>query len=325
MLWQRSAATTGSRVSTTSAERNSLDSCRTAYLKWDANEPTTETDHDFIQRLDEIPHRERHELRSVAVRTLLHLPRVADHGGFVTKEQIDADVDRFAEQLAADQGAVKNLISTREVEDLDDLEFKRLDADGPAEIFDHLHYLRRARAESDYYALVNPADGLPVSICSVSPLQWRRVGQQLTRQFGVPMGAVREVSRLFTCDVAPKNSVSRLLKMLRKALESESDAQLLSTVVDPNPGFTGASYRASNWQQWMTVRARPYLYYDKNYMSLREMRARFPAYRSIDELCDKETKAERSRVKLRDSLIFCYRIRAVTERVPVEEQHRLTR
>ena len=45
-------------------------------------------------------------------------------------------------------------------------------------------------------------------------------------------------------------------------------ADLLVTAVDPNLGFTGCSYRAANWQQWMTVKARPYLYENGRYVSL---------------------------------------------------------
>ena len=86
----------------------------------------------------------------------------------------------------------------------------------------------------------------------------------------------------------------------------------------------GVSYRASNWQQWMEVRARPYLYYDKNYMSLREMRTRFSSA-SIDELCAADSRAEKSRAKLLNSLIFCRRVHGTTEPVPAVDQRRISR
>ena len=54
-----------------------------------------------------------------------------------------------------------------------------------------------------------------------------------------------------------------------------SAADLLVTAVDPNLGFTGGSYRAANWQQWMTVQARPYVYEYGRYVTPRQLRERF--------------------------------------------------
>ena len=50
---------------------------------------------------------------------------------------------------------------------------------------------------------------------------------------------------------------------------------MLTTAVDPNLGFIGSSYRAANWQQWMSIEARPYLYVDGVYASPRQFRTRF--------------------------------------------------
>ncbi|MEU8221912.1 hypothetical protein [Kribbella sp. NPDC048915] len=207
---------------------------------------------------------------------------------------------------------------------LPELEFRQVGADADR-VFDSLHYLRNARRGSLNFALVDKQTGTPVTLCSASPLEWRRVAEQVTFLTGIPQEAVWDLSRVYSFTGAPANAVSYLLAQVRRYFQRRDDVQLLTTAVDPNLGFTGSSYLASNWQQWMTVQARPYLYYKGCYMSLREMRASFPAIRSIDELCAADPRAERSRVPLKDSLIFCCRVRGATEALSPEDLVRILR
>ncbi|WP_371401767.1 hypothetical protein OHA10_28090 [Kribbella sp. NBC_00662] len=228
-----------------------------------------------------------------------------------------------AARLRSDQRAVRDLIPRRKYA-LSDLEFRRIGKDADR-VFNSMHYLRNARRGSLNFALVDKQTGTPVTMCSASPLEWRRVADVLRSQFDVPRAAAWDLSRVYSFDGAPANAVSHLLAQVRKYFRQQGDVELLTTVVDPNLGFTGVSYRASNWQQWMTVRARPYLYYKGKYMSLREMWAEFPSVRRIDDLCAVDRKATRSQVELKDSLIFCCRIRGATERVTSEAQQRILR
>jgi hypothetical protein len=261
--------------------------------------------------------------RELAVRTRLHLPCYADGAGTVTYWSAAAVVISNALRLRKDQRAVRDLIPQREYA-LSDLEFRQI-GDDAGRVFDSLHYLRNARRGSLNFALVDKDTGAPVTMCSASPLEWKRVADHVVQQFRVPQAAVWDLSRVYSFDGAPPNAVSYLLARVRRFFQKRGDVELLTTVVDPNLGFRGTSYLASNWQQWMTVRARPYLYYKGRYMSLRQMWAAFPSVRSIDELCTLDRKARRSRVELLDSLIFCCRIRGATERVSPEKQHRIFR
>ncbi|MFD7157203.1 hypothetical protein ACFV9C_21580 [Kribbella sp. NPDC059898] len=228
-----------------------------------------------------------------------------------------------AARLRKDRRSVRDLLPRGRYE-LADLEFRQI-GDTADRVFGSLHYLRNARQGSSSFALVDQQTGKPLTLCCVSPLEWTRVADQLTRQFGVRQAAVRDVSRVYSFDGAPPNAVSYLLARVRKHLRQQGGVDLLTTVVDPNLGFTGSSYLASNWQQWMTVQARPYLYYKREYMSLRQMRAEFPGVRSIDELCAREPDATRSWIELDDSLIFCCRVRGATERLEPENQSRILR
>ncbi|TCC29362.1 hypothetical protein [Kribbella sindirgiensis] len=261
--------------------------------------------------------------RALAVRARLHLPCYAGDDGRVSYRAAATVVIRNAARLRKDQRAVRDLIPRREYA-LSDLEFRQIGADADR-VFNSLHYLRNARRGSLNFALVDRKTGAPLTLCSASPLEWKRVADQVMLQAGVSQEAIWDLSRVYSFTGAPPNAVSYMLAQVRKYFQRRSDVELLTTAVDPNLGFTGSSYLASNWQQWMTVQARPYLYYKGRYMSIREMRASFPTIRSIDELCKAERHATRSYAPLQDSLIFCCRVRGATEAVPPENQARILR
>ena len=260
------------------------------------------------------------------VRTLLHLPRLARIDGTIKESQLIAELHRSAERLRRDQQQVQGLVSKNEFE-LCDLRFVRFGNAEADRIFSALHYLRSARAGSLNFALVDPVHHLPVTLCSVSPLEWVRVGRQLELQFGVPMETAWDVSRVYSFDVAPVNAISYLLARVRQTVRRElPSAQVLTTAVDPNLGFVGSSYRAANWQQWMSIQARPYLYVDGLYATPRQLRTRFGrANLAALRASNPRGRFEQSRATLADSLIFCCRVRGETEAVPEADRRRLRR
>jgi hypothetical protein len=269
----------------------------------------------------------RHDVepRALAVRTLLQLPRVAKYNGQLNRRQVEIELRRSAEGLHTDQEAIRDLIPTDKFV-LKDLRFVELEAPVAEAIFGRLHYLRNARTGSLNYALVDPLNGLPVTMCSVSPLEWKRVARQVETQFGVPQAKVWDVSRVYSFDIAPPNAISCLLAKVRTAIrQRDPQVDLLSTAVDPNLGFHGSSYRAANWQRWMSIQARPYLYVDRIYASPRQLRQRF-ATTNLAELAERHgAVVEQSRARLLDSLIFCCRVRRETEQVAPDDQRRLRR
>ncbi len=263
--------------------------------------------------------------RALSVRVLLHLPRLARSSGTVGRPQVIAEMKRNAVRLKRDQRSIEKLIPHDKFE-LYDLRFVRLGNSEADQIFSRLHYLRSARAGSLNFALIDPVSRRPVTLCSVSPLEWRRVGRQLEAQFDVPLGAAWDVSRVYSFDVAPPNAISYLLAKVRQVMREISGAELLTTAVDPNLGFVGSSYRAANWQQWMSIEARPYLYVDGLYASPRQLRYRFGGANLTElRLAYPDARFEQSRAKLLDSVIYCCRLRGETEAVSPQDQRRLRR
>jgi hypothetical protein len=265
------------------------------------------------------------EPRALAVRTLVQLPRVAAHSGRISRRDLDAELRNSAVQLQADQAKVLGLVPT-DAYPLEALRFVECEVEDAEAIFGNLHYLRSARPGARNFALVDPIHRRPVTLCSVSPMDWAVVGKQLNRQFGVAVERMWDVSRVYSFDVAPANAISTLLAGVRKEMQkSEPAAELLTTVVDQNLGFTGSSYRAANWQYWMSVRPRPYLYVDGVAVSPRQLGIRYGTQSLAEVRAKYGVLAEQSRAELADSMIYCCRMRGPTEAVEPGERRRVRR
>ena len=265
------------------------------------------------------------EPRTLAVRVLLHLPRVASRKGWMTARQVQRQVSLAAERLRIDAQAATALVAADELP-LRDLAFEEIDPSLAIRVLGSLHYLRSTRPGSRYFALVDPADKRPVTLCSISPLQWKCVESYIGRQFAIPSECVLDITRVYSVDSAPPNAISSLLSKVRAyARHNMASTELLVTAVDPNLGFTGHSYRAANWQQWMTVKARPYLYENAHYVSPRQLRERYGTA-SLAELQTKYPgRFQQSRIRLLDSMIYCCRISGETEAIRAQDLPRLHR
>jgi hypothetical protein len=258
--------------------------------------------------------------RDLRVRALLQLPRVASATGLVTTGQIEGELKYGARQLAKDMDAATSWVPQEKFA-LHELRFTdSVDAVAAGKIFDHLHYLRNVRPGCEYFALVDPEQGLPVTICAVAPLEWKRVASWVRAQFDVPPARVRDVARVFSCSTAPANAVSYLLARVRASLARRGAADLLTTAVDPNLGFTGASYRAANWQRWISIQPRPYLYLDRRYVSPRQLREQFGTANLAELRTDNPGhRFETSRARLADSLIFGCHVGAPRDLPPLRD------
>jgi hypothetical protein len=279
----------------------------------------------YPQLIKAYAHRYDVEPRALSTRALLQLPRVVDVDGRLNLDVVEKILSKCARQLSDDLSAVGEFTSDDRVPvgDLDFVELRPADA---GKIFDHLHYLRNARPGSRNYALVHPLHRYPITLCSVSPLDWALVGRQLERQFGIPPERVLDVSRVYSFDVAPGNAISALLSQVRLEIRRTApNVELLTTAVDPNLGFTGTSYRAANWQHWISVRSRPYLYSDGSYVTPRQLRSEFGTSNLADIRSLSGRRFETSRVRLLDSLIFCSRTTGETEQVKPADRRLLRR
>ena len=265
------------------------------------------------------------EPRALAVRVLLHLPRVATCSGLVTRWDVQRELRVSAQGLAADAQAASAYMPIEKFP-LRELTFETIDPNLGLRVLASLHYLRSARPGSLYFGLVDPVHRSPVSLCSISPLQWPCVSRAIHKRFGIAPERIWEVSRVYSTNMAPRNSISALLSGVRTYVRQNMPSiDLLVTAVDPNLGFTGSSYRAANWQEWMTVRARPYLYKNGRYVSPRQLREQFGTSNFKELQARNAERFQKSSVRLLDSMIFCSNVNQKTRVVPAQDRQRLHR
>jgi hypothetical protein len=251
------------------------------------------------------------EPRALAVRTLLHLPRLADVRGHLPRETVAAELQRQGRRLHHDLDAVGRSRFPVLLPPLSSLQFGAVAPSIAELVFSRLHYLRSARPGSLNFGLLHPSAEIPVALCSVTPYDWRKAGSEVRTFLRIKeQDEIWDVSRVYCCDGAPPNAISYLLARVRQNLRSgHLSARILATRVDPNLGFTGASYRADNWQLAARMRRRPYLYLDGWYVSPRQLRDACGTS-NVSELQRALPRSvfTQSRVGLLDSMIFCYRL-----------------
>jgi hypothetical protein len=136
-------------------------------------------------------------------------------------------------------------------------------------IHERFHYLGSFRAGHHLALFAAKTGGVPMALVTLSPMDISHLRPLYPT--ARDLSKVRVVSRLFAFDWAPRNSVSYLLGQASKWIRDRwPEVGTLLTYVNPNLGFTGASYEASNWSEFVEVPAR-YAYLDGNYITFRNL------------------------------------------------------
>jgi hypothetical protein len=203
---------------------------------------------------------------------LLHLPRLAQPDGTIDAVSAVAEIERLRADRAKELTPLWSIAAPPTL--LPVLKQLEVRVVGPHEakpILTHFHYLRSFREDSVNLAALYR--NRIVALCSVSPLDLPRIADRL------PIRSVQEaavISRVFVFDWAPRNVVSYLLARVKQAGAVKKDVRMLLTYVNPNMGFTAASYKASNWQQLGVETGTRYAYLHGSYLTDRRL-ASLPA------------------------------------------------
>jgi hypothetical protein len=245
--------------------------------------------------------------QAFATRLLIHLPRVADGDGNVDPDSAAAEALRLIEtEEWADEQQLREkwTVSLPQV-DLAATELVPLSEGDAREIFGSLHFLRSFRTGPRYFGLRDARSGTLLSCCGVAPSRWQLVTDMLAKSLLITPGEIVDLCRMYTLPGAPRNSISRLLRLLvHESASWSAPAQLLTTVVDQNLGFTGSAYASANWLLLAEVEHLPYRYVDKRYRTAGQL---FEVYRTMESavLAEKLGQSfQQSRGPLRRSLVF---------------------
>jgi hypothetical protein len=200
--------------------------------------------------------------RDLLLQGLLHLPRLASSDGMVDAETGCAELRRL-QALRADELEPFTTLAAAPAfpPTIDELDVRVIAGDDAEPIESHFHYLRSFRADSVHVAAVyGPRI---VALCSVSPFDLFHVTEDLP----IAPADVAVVSRVFAFDWAPRNTISFMLART----ERFCSARLLLTYLNPNMGFTGASYKSANWELVGFETGTRYAYLDGRYITDRQL------------------------------------------------------
>lgn len=180
---------------------------------------------------------------------LQHLPRKSDAFGLISFKWAQREVERLALQLLQRTNEAYDTLNMSHLEapELSSCELRSVETEIGSVICDELHYLGMSRATAAHWGLFDPLKTVPFAYCCVSPLGLDARRANLSKTLGHDPRSVFDLARVYVMPFAPKNSISFMLSRLRKRVFRDKTCAAITTVVDPNLGFTGSSYRAAGW------------------------------------------------------------------------------
>lgn len=153
--------------------------------------------------------------------------------------------------------------------------FDELPLDIAKIIHERFHYLQSFREDGIhfglYYAPTNSSNTILMGLVTISPFDLINIERKLP--FGICAEEIMVLSRIFVFNWAPKNTVSYLLGRTFSWLRMNMpNIKMLLTYLNPNLGFTGTVYKATNWIFLGREKNLRYLYLNSNYITERCLR-----------------------------------------------------
>jgi hypothetical protein len=220
----------------------------------------------LVQCVDEAARVTDKPFRPVLLQGLLQLPRLAGFDAYVPFDSAKTLLIALASELPQ---RIEWLVHS-DASSPRQLQFRMVNSDHADQVMDRFHYLRSIRDDGRAYGLFLPAPSSQlVALCVSSHLDVHRIESLLCVSGRLPQ-TTRVISRVFAFEGAPANTISYLLSKTSRA-EKERGVADLVTYVNPNLGFTGSSYRASNWTLLGDEPGTSYRYLDGRYITDRRL------------------------------------------------------
>ena len=212
--------------------------------------------------------------RALHLQALMHLPRIAGPDGMLPDAQAAAEVSRVASFVPSWPEWDSPTVPTNRAAEW---QVRELEEQCARQIFERFHYIGSHRRHSQHYGMW-PAGhwGRPTVAASVSENDVAFL-RGLAAQTSIRPERSRVLSRVFAFPNSPPNAVSTLLSRIARQQKLLA-VELLLTYVNPNLGFTGVSYRASNWTLVGSEAIQVYYYVDERYITNRELDTKFGSH-----------------------------------------------
>jgi hypothetical protein len=159
---------------------------------------------------------------------------------------------------------------------LDEMHFSIINEEIAKNLLENFHYLLSSRQESIHFGLrLLPEDKWPVTLVTISPFDLVNLQDALPMINGKYSKAM-VLSRAYSFDNAPRNSMSYLLSKVRAWIAANiPEINLLFTYLNPNIGFSGSTYKADNWIMFGNEIDTKYYYLYNDYITDRQICTKF--------------------------------------------------
>jgi hypothetical protein len=206
----------------------------------------------------------------------LHLPRFTPEQ-LVDRRTLLNDAERLLQIMIDNREPCLNLTSQDKLLDFrkEDIIFNEVNNELAQTIYANFHYLGTGREGIAHLGLYHKrVPEIPMALMTLSEMDIQHLKYELSDK----QNQVLVVSRSFAFDWAPRNSISFLTSQIRSWIKQRrSTVAMLLTYINPNLGFTGASYAASGWHL-----------YGRKDIFYRYLHDRYLTYRTTTQLSDNE-------------------------------------
>jgi len=220
-------------------------------------------------------------LHDLERQVLLHLPKF-DCIELARPEIVSAEAKRLAFRLSNLRSGYESFFRNPALDlSTGDTYLDRVSDDLAEAIHERFHYLCSFRRDAIHLGLwLRSTTGeVPrlVSLLSLSPFDLEHIKPALPED--VDSSQVKVLSRLYSFDWAPKNTMSFFIgRAFAWVKQNLPGIRMLVTYLDPNLGFRGSVYKATNWLLWCLETSTRYLYLNGNYITDRAVKRQFGTY-----------------------------------------------
>jgi hypothetical protein len=191
----------------------------------------------------------------------------------LTPSLVQGETRRVAEYILTKRMSIpQELKPIAERVSLSDTLLIEIDAPIAQIVHECYHYLGSPRTDGIHFGLIQKS-GLKLkllALATLSPFDMTHVERALPADLRTEQVLV--LSRLYAFEWAPKNAISYMLgRVFDRIRNYHPHIKLLLTYLNPNLGFSGSIYKATNWVMFGQELKRRYLYLDGLYVTDRQM------------------------------------------------------
>jgi hypothetical protein len=219
--------------------------------------------------------------RDLSKRVLMHLPRFS-FPDLLSPRVIEEEVERLADQLVSLRRDYKFWQNRPQIPSFkrENFVFRPCSSEVARILHERFHYISSFHEGTAHLGLYDVEQReIPVALASLAPMDIR----VLYPLFPSASERIRTlvISRVFALDWAPRNTISFLLARVSRWVRANFPAvESLFTFLNPNIGFLGSSFRASNWKSFLEVEPMA-SYLDGNYLTYRNVLNLSPSSRLL--------------------------------------------